>query len=300
VTLYGIPPAGMRRFLAPETGSEHARAIVDAAHTWWLENRGGAGDLHIALGTLGGLALSAPSRADGPDYGPLLIPLDDEELADALRAGWNTLWAYDPVLTDVARPLHEWLAEPSENDIRGLADYARILLRAGLLEYCSDITRCESEDLLGLLSHRMRSYSERQKTGEFFTPAVAANAISEMLFTTGLEPGAQLIEPCAGTGSIVRAAAAALRFYGLDPGRFRWWLNDIDPLNAACCAVNAHLWRLGRHVTVSCGDALPDPRKALEEPTRQRAERAIAEHKRRPLLYATHTRPPRWPFWRVA
>jgi hypothetical protein len=295
MTLYGIPPAGLRRLMAPEPGREHGRAIVDAAHAWWMENRGGTGDLAVAVGTLAGLALCSPSRADGPDYGPLLIPLDDEELTDALRANWNSMWAYAPDLADAAGPLHRWLADPGESDIRGLADYARILVRAGLLEYCSDVARCESEDLLGLLVQRMRGRSQRQATGAFFTPAAAADHVGEITLAERPEPGALLLEPCAGTGTMVRAAAATLRSQDLDPGRYRWWLNDIDPLNSACCAVNAQLWRLGRSVTVSCGNALLDPHD-LEESTRQRAERAIAEQKVRPLLYPTRTRSPRWPF----
>lgn len=295
MTLYGIPPASMRRFLAPEDGKEHARTIVDVAHAWWRENRG-AGDLPIAVGVLGGLALSAPSTADGPDYGPLLIEATDEELADALRAGWNSFWAFDPVLADAARPLHSWLADPGENDIRGLGDYARVLVRAGLLEYCSDVHRCESEDILGLLKMRMRSYSARQATGEFFTPSIVADPAATIeLLSSPLEPGTMILEACAGTGTMVRALAAALRFFGSDPGQYRWWLNDIDEFNSACCAVNAQLWRLGRQVTVSCGDALRDPRTALEAPTRERAERAVAEQQRRPVLYPTHTRPPFWP-----
>ncbi|MFI5822912.1 hypothetical protein ACIA8I_28025 [Streptomyces rishiriensis] len=90
MTLYGIPPAGMRRAMAPESGRDHAHAIADAAHAWWTSNRGGSSDRAIAVGTLAGLALSAPSRPDGPDYGPLLLSLNDEQLIDALRAGWNS------------------------------------------------------------------------------------------------------------------------------------------------------------------------------------------------------------------
>lgn len=295
MTLYGIPPAGMRRHLAPESGREHARFIVDAAHAWWIENRGGAGERTVAVGVLAGLALSAPSRPDGPDYGPLLIPLSDEGLVDTLRAGWNSFWSYDPDLTEAARPLHDWLSRPSKDDIRGLADYARSLIRAGLLEFCSDTARAESDDILGMLITRMRSYSERQSTGEFFTPAIAADHVGEVSFATGLEAGALLLEPCAGTGTMARAAAAAMRVYGMNPAHYRWWLNDIDPLNVACCAVNAQLWRLGHRVTVSCADSLRETR-LMEESAHRRVEKARAEQKRRPVLYPTRTRPPYWPF----
>ncbi|MEU6387587.1 hypothetical protein ABZ847_28970 [Streptomyces bauhiniae] len=73
--------------------------------------------------------------ADGPDHGPLLLHLDDEELTDALRAGWNSLWACAPALAAAAGPLHRWLADPGESDIRGLGDYARILVRAAIREF---------------------------------------------------------------------------------------------------------------------------------------------------------------------
>ncbi|MFI5986830.1 hypothetical protein ACIBEA_38960 [Streptomyces sp. NPDC051555] len=294
MTLYGIPPAGFRRFMAPESGRDHAHAIADAAHAWWSANRGGSGDRAIAVGALAGLALSAPTHPDGYDYGPLLIPLRDEELIDVLRAGWNSFYAYDPDLAEAARPLHEWLSHPSENDVRGLADYARVLIRAGLLEYCSDTARAESDDILGLLITRMRPYTERQRTGEFFTPAIAADHVGETTFATDLEPGSLLLEPAAGTGTMARAAAAAMRRDGMDPASHRWWLNDIDSLNAACCAVNAQLWRLGRQVTVSCGDALGQP-QLLEEAVRRRAARAVAAQKANPVMYPTSTRSPYWP-----
>ncbi|MEU2769831.1 MULTISPECIES: hypothetical protein [Streptomyces] len=295
MTLYGIPPAGLRRAMAPESGRDHAHAIADAAHAWWTSNRGGSGDRAIAVGTLAALALCAPSRPDGPDYGPLLLPLDDEQLVDTLRAGWNSFWTYDPDLTEAARPLHDWLSHPTDSDVRGLADYARTLVRAGLLEYCSDTARAESDDVLGLLITRMRSYSERQSTGEFFTPAIAADNVGDILLSTDRRPGDLLLEPAAGTGTMTRAAAATMRYFGADPAEYRWWLNDLDPLNAACCAVNAQLWRLGQHVTVSCGDALKHPR-LLEEAAQGRAERASAEQKARPVLYPTTTRPPFWPW----
>ncbi|MFE3166700.1 hypothetical protein [Streptomyces sp. NPDC059224] len=118
MTLFGIPPAGMRRAMAPESGRDHAHAIAEAAHAWWTANRGGSSDRAIAVGTLAALALSAPSRPDGPDYGPLLLPLDDEQVVDTLRAGWNSFWTYDPDLTEAARPLHDWLSHPNVQHLR--------------------------------------------------------------------------------------------------------------------------------------------------------------------------------------
>ncbi|MEV8063981.1 hypothetical protein AB0P37_48255 [Streptomyces antimycoticus] len=293
MTLYGIPPAMMRRALAPDTGRAHARDIVSTAHAWWLENRS-TGEVHIALGTMAALALAAPTDVDGPDHGPLLIPLDDEEFIDAIRAVWNSLWTYHPDLVAAARPLHEWLAAPSDNDRRGLADYARVLVREGLLEYSSDISRCEADDPLGLLLQRMSNYSERQKGGVFFTPASAADLNAELLLPWDLPPGARFLEPCAGTGTMVRAAAATLRYRRLAPSSYWWWMNDPDPVNAACCAVNALLWRLGPCVMVSSDDALGNVEE-LQERARHNAEKATREQRSRPLLYPTRTRSPYWP-----
>ncbi|MFD7340754.1 hypothetical protein ACFV98_32920 [Streptomyces violascens] len=280
--------------MAPDTGRDHARRIADVALAWWLENRGGTSDLPQAIGALAALALAAPPTPAGPDYGPMLLPLTDEEATDVLRSVWNGLWASNPVLAEAARPLHEWLAQPGDDAIRGLSDYTRILVRAGLLEYASDLTRCEDEDLIGLLVQRMRSYADRQKAGQFFTPSIAADHHAEVLLTEPLPPGARLIEPCAGTGTMVRAAAATLRFQGKDPADYRWWMNDIDEIHVACCAVNSVLFRLGPNVTLSRGNAFHDVGE-LEKDAQARADRAIREQRRRPVLYPTRTRPVHWP-----
>lgn len=231
-----------------------------------------------------------PLAAGRPRLRPAPAPPERRAAHRRTSSGWNSFWTYDPDLTEAARPLHDWLSHPTETDIRGLSDYARILVRAGLLEYCSDIARAESDDILGLLITRMRSYSERQSTGEFFTPAVAANHMGELLFSTDRKPGDLILEAAAGTGTMARAAAATMRFLHTNPAEYRWWLNDLDPLNAACCAVNAQLWRLGRQVTVSCGDALNHP-GLLEEAVQERAGRAMAEQRAQPVLYPTSTRP---------
>ncbi|MFE3631574.1 hypothetical protein [Streptomyces goshikiensis] len=294
MTLYGIPPAAFRRAMAPDDSREHARRIADDALSWWWENRGTAGDLDIAVGTLAAVALAAPSRPDGPDYGPLLIPLGDDEAVDAQRAIWNSWWAHRPALAAVASPLHQWLESPGANDIRGLGDYVRILVRAGLLEYASDPVRCQDEDLFGLLVQRMRARSTREHHGQFFTPAGAADLTGDVLMSPPPRTGARLIEPCAGTGTMARAAAATLRAQGVDPAHYSWWLNDIDELYVACSAVNSALFRLGPHVTVSRGDAFGDVR-AIEEQAQRHAEQAVCEQQQRPVLYRTHMRSPRWP-----
>lgn len=292
MTLYGIPPAGWRRAMAPDNGRDHARAITDTACAWWLENRGGTGDLSVAAGTLAALALLAPRSPEGPDVGTILIPLGDAELVDTLRSVWNSLWQLRPDLVQAAAPLHRWLAPPGPADIRGLADYTRVLVREGLLEYVCDTERCVSDDLLGLLVQRMSPRGQRAARGQFFTPANACDAAAEVLLADG-PPSGVFLEPCAGTGTMVRAAALTLRGRGVDPASVSWWLNDVDEFNAACCAVNAVLWRLGPSVWVSCGDALRDPAR-LELAVRQRAAYAIEQRRRQPVLYPTSLVPCLW------
>ncbi|GDY49390.1 hypothetical protein SVIO_000130 [Streptomyces violaceusniger] len=71
-------------------------------------------------------------------------------------------------------------------------------------------------------------------------------------------------------------------------------MNDPDPVNTACCAVNALLWQLGPRVMVSSGDALGDTEE-LQEHARHNAEKATREQRGRTLLYPTRTRSPYWP-----
>ncbi|OIV36986.1 hypothetical protein BIV57_13440 [Mangrovactinospora gilvigrisea] len=284
MALYGIPPAGLRRALAPDDGGTHAHQIVEQAHGWWVEHHGGAGGPAAAVGVVAAVALAAPRSAEGPDHGSALLPLDDDGVAAVLLRVWNGLWFAAPTLADLTRPLHRWLADADRTQTAGLANFTRILVRAGLLEYCSDIRRCESEDVLGLLLQRFRSRAERQQSGAFFTPARAADAHAQILLSPPPPYGARFLEPCAGTGTIVRAAAATLRHQGLDPAQFHWWLNDLDPISAACCAVNAVLWRLGPNVTVSCANALHGI-DGIEAEVHARAEAALRARTRRPVLY---------------
>ncbi|MEU5958158.1 hypothetical protein [Streptomyces sp. NPDC047525] len=68
----------------------------------------------------------------------------------------------------------------------------------------------------------MRTNAERQGTGEFFTPAIAADHIGETILATDRRPGGLFLGPAAGTGTMTRAAAAAMRAYGVDPASYRW------------------------------------------------------------------------------
>lgn len=51
---------------------------------------------------------------------------------------------------------------------------------------------------------------------------------------------------------------------------------DIDPIAAACCAVNAMVWKLGPRVTVACADTLANPNAVVDA---MKEARAVFEHR---------------------
>ncbi|MGR3938437.1 N-6 DNA methylase [Streptomyces sp. BRA346] len=155
-------------------------------------------------------------------------------------------------------------------------------LRAGLLEVTggADPYQRSRADVFSVLLTELRSGRAGKAIGEAHTPPDAAALMARL--TLPDEPRQWFDDPAAGTGGLFRAAAQRLRDTGRDPADFGWSLNDVDPIAAACCAVNAFIWQLGPRVLVSCVDILeqPDPRsQALEE-------RAAAFARRTALLGA--------------
>ena len=75
----------------------------------------------------------------------------------------------------------------------------------------------------------------------------------------GARPGQSILDECAGTGSLLRAAAQVLRENDADPRTVHWYAADADPVAVAALAVNAHLWDLGPHVVLTRADILREP-----------------------------------------
>ncbi|MET9629059.1 N-6 DNA methylase [Lentzea sp. NPDC006480] len=102
----------------------------------------------------------------------------------------------------------------------------------------------------------LRSRTAKSARGQFYTPACVAEAMARMVGVPN--EGERVLEPTAGTGALLRAAAEAMRQLDRDPSTVEWWAVDVDELAVACLAVNAVLWDLGNKVVLGVGNGLTD------------------------------------------
>ena len=236
----------------------------------------------IPLGVIAALAqISQPHH--GPDIAAHLLALNPEELWQVLERVWAMQWIRRPELVHWAAPLHTWLQqEPDAWHLGAVHAVAQAALESGQLELTGNpepLWRCDV-DLLGTVLTGLRAHGARQVLGEYHTPPDIAAVMAR--FTLGareeLKPGQWFDEPAAGTGGLFRALAQHLRETGRDPRDYGWSMGEIDPLAAACCAVNAIVWGLGPNVLVACTDTLAEGNGA---------QRALAERRK---LYAHRDR----------
>ncbi|MEV6851992.1 N-6 DNA methylase [Actinoplanes sp. NPDC051411] len=241
--------------------SAQAYRIADAIADAWTQRFDTGTDLHIPLSVTAALALLTPADDLRSDPGQKLGHLAPERLPIVLRDIWRKFIASRPDLAVRAAPLVGWL-HPYPDDDHRISAHAitSAAVRAGLFDLTLDNERRRNTDLLGAVRQTLRSRRARTHRGEFFTPQDLAEALARITLDDiqDAPPGASLCDPAAGTGAMLCAAARIIRDCGRDPADFRWYANDIDPLTAACLAVNTHLWGLGRCVTIGCGDALAD------------------------------------------
>jgi hypothetical protein len=240
-----------------------ASDIAERAAETWHRQRAVAGDgIAIPMGIVAGLMLLRKTGRDGTDVASFILGLDKQSLLEFHRRIWAHLWIRHPYLVDCARGIHEWLNEakdPPAKVVDAIHAVTHEVIRSGLLELTGDpepVFRCEA-DVLGLLLTQMRSQGASSALAEIHTPADVADLMAGILMLRGsTSPGQWFDEPAAGTGGMFRAAALAMRMRGLNPGQFGWSMSELDPIAAACAAVNALVWDLGPNVLVWCGDTL--------------------------------------------
>ncbi|HWC48513.1 MAG TPA: N-6 DNA methylase, partial [Solirubrobacterales bacterium] len=157
-------------------------------------------------------------------------------------------------------PFGEWLnaEEPDRHLLAGAGAVARAAVKSGLLELTLDLDVARQVDLLGCVYTTMRSHSAKAARGEFYTPPAVGEMMAQISLGN-LEPGQSICDPTAGTGGLLRAAAATLRADGREPGDYVWYGCDIAPVAVAGLAVNAHIWGFGRQVVIGCADSLAEP-----------------------------------------
>lgn len=248
------PPA-RRPHLVRTTPTELAEKI---AFTWYAHTA--SGSIAIPLGVTAALALLGHEHVkDRRDTATHVLGLDPAGLIKCLREIWAYAWLHDPYLVHCAAELARWLDEdPPSKVVTAVHAVARTAITSGLLSLTGDpdpAWRCE-HDVLGALLTQLRSRGARNALAEFHTPPELANLIARMTMLEIPEPGGAFDDPAAGTGGLMRALALTLRLQGADPHQYVWSMADIDPIAAACCAVNAMVWSLGPNVLIYCGDTI--------------------------------------------
>ncbi|MCF2531176.1 N-6 DNA methylase [Yinghuangia soli] len=259
----GTPGGHRDRYSDPERWARQVTDKVIAA--WWRARVGG--DIAVPIGTVAALALTRRQPQLDRDGGGLELGLEIQAMSPArfgawLKLAWGLQWFERPDLVERARILHEWLHlddRSAERRLRGAHDVALAAIDAGLLELVADTDYRHAVDLFGPLIEQLRAADDKRARGDFYTPASVSRAGVGITFggaASDLVPGSAFIDPTAGSGGLLRAAAEELRDRGLDPADFAWQANDIDPVAAGACAVNCILWDLGPNSVVACSDVL--------------------------------------------
>lgn len=215
----------------------------------------------IPMGIFAGLTLLRSTAMDGTDVPEYVLSLDKADLVEFHRSIWAALWMRQPYMVEVSRPIHDWLEEDNLDPkvVNGIHAITHTAIKGGLLNITGDddpAMRCDV-DMLGTLLTVLRSQGARGALAEYHTPPEVADMMAGMTIQPGsLEPGAWFGEPAAGTGGMFRAASLTMRLQGMNPADYGWHMAELDPIAAACSAVNAIVWGLGPNVLIFCGDTL--------------------------------------------
>ena len=239
----------------PSDPRELARAIAEAVDEAWHSRYGGS-RIEVPMSVVAALALvarEAPVADQLAALGETMQRLDHEGFTLLIERLWCEFAALRPDLNPRTKHLWSWIDdEPDETTQRAIHAVGQAALARGILgRFGPD--GWGDPDLLGMLLQTMKSHGGRKGIGQFLTPESVTLLLGRM---NTPEEGQRVLEPCAGTGTMLLGAAQGMREKGLDPTKAEWWANDLDPLAAALCAVNLHLWGLGWRVIVGCGDGL--------------------------------------------
>ncbi|MEV6925511.1 N-6 DNA methylase [Dactylosporangium sp. NPDC051485] len=248
---------------------QRAWRIAEAVAAAWTRHHGTGTDLHIPVSVVAALSLCTRHDPDGPDPARLITQLDPAGTAALLRGIWRDFVTTRPDLAVRVTPLIGWLLDnPTDWQLDGAHTVATVAVRTRIMHLTDDADQRRNTDPLGAVLQTLRSRSSAAARGAFYTPQPVAEILAHCLIGEMLmaelagvphrRPGESILDPAAGTGAMLCGAARVLRAHGHDPTAYRWYANDIDPLAAACLAVNAHRWDLGTHVVIGCADGLDD------------------------------------------
>jgi hypothetical protein len=257
-----IASTGRRRAeftIAPADGPTLGEAVSSAWHRAHGGNR-----MEIPLGIVATLALW-PQKGYARTLAEFLRGLDAHQLLQCVREVAAYWWMRRPDLIDTASVLFAWAEEEkySTHELHAIRATFHAALDANVLDHTgrADPEMNSDIDLMSWTVTSLRHHTARQGLGEYHTPPEVCDMMAAQIIgrdREAIHEGYSLLDPCAGTGGMFRSAAQHLRGMGLDPAKFTWFAQEIDPLAAAGCAVNMIVWGMGPNAMVACGDTLAE------------------------------------------
>ncbi|MER8002072.1 N-6 DNA methylase [Streptomyces sp. NPDC095613] len=251
---------GATRFVAPRDPNQHAHKIAEGVIGAWFTSFGGS-SIEIPIGTVGALALLRQPKAVGPELANWVLSLQSGELPQLIKEIYLGHWITRPDLINRAIPIHDWAWNPSPDpqQLRAVHAVTNQAVNAGLLELTghSDPYRRAQSDVLSPLLTGLRHKSDKKWRGEYHTPASVTDLMARVLVDEDFaQPDKAIGEPAVGSGGMLRSIAQRLRELQRNPHDYSWYGNDVDPLAAACAAVNTIIWDLGPRALIGCADSL--------------------------------------------
>lgn len=238
----------------PQAVERRVHTIAQSVEETWRSRFSGTPvDLPIsAVAALTQLQDSDPGSARDA-----FLDLPHDQVAHVLHLLWSRFAGSRPDLVYRVLPLARWACGTNGLDQQTtLVAAARAAVKAGLFDLTMQARVRTSVDVFGPLLMALRSKKACERNGQFYTPFDVAELLAR---ASGVpRPGEGVFEGSAGTGGLVLAFAEHIRAQGQDPADVHWHLVDIDPVATACLAVNVHLWDLGPHVLIGCGDGLSE------------------------------------------
>ncbi|MEU2593870.1 N-6 DNA methylase [Streptomyces albidoflavus] len=239
-------------------------AVADA----WYGAYGG-GRIEIPMGLVATLALW-PQKGYPQELAAFLNPLDASHIVQCVNEVAAYWWLRRPDLIGVAHRLFSWAEEDlSDQEEAAIRQTWKAAIRHNALDHTGSPDPYDRTwiDLMSWTITNLRHHSARSGLGEYHTPPEVVDVLTRVVmdkpeFAASMlgdaQPGASILDPCAGTGGMLRGAALQLRHDGKNPADYRWFAQELDPISAGGCAINFLVWELGPNAMVACGDTLSE------------------------------------------
>ncbi|MFE6272182.1 N-6 DNA methylase [Streptomyces goshikiensis] len=238
--------------------------------------------MDIPTGIVAALALW-PTKSDGAQHAQHLTDFLAAQPAPTwpgtVREVTAAHWVRRPDLISTAAPILRWAEDEHSADmLYAVREVALTALKHGVLHHtgAGDPAMRSDTDLMSWTITALRHREDRAWLGEFHSPPEITEMMNRIAIGDNPPAVSSLYECTGGTGGMFRVAAQHLREHNVDPRRWTWHLEELDPVAAAGAAVNFLIWDLGPKATVARGDIVSQP--DLYE--RSLADRAVLDELR--------------------